>query len=45
MAGQKRRKGAESMKLSKIMIIEDDPVIQGELQTLLNGNGLYNALE
>ena len=27
------------LKLSKIMIIEDDPVIQGELQTLLNGNG------
>ena len=31
------------MKLSKIMIIEDDPVIQGELQTLLNGNG-YTTL-
>lgn len=27
------------MKRYKIMIIEDDPVIQGELQTLLNGNG------
>ena len=26
------------MKRYKIMIIEDDPVIQGELQTLLNGN-------
>ena len=39
----KTRKGAESMKLSKIMIIEDDPVIQGELQTLLNGNG-YTTL-
>ncbi len=38
MAGQ-NKEGAESMKLSKIMIIEDDPVIQGELQTLLNGNG------
>ena len=31
------------MKRSKIMIIEDDPVIQGELQTLLNGNG-YTTL-
>ena len=31
------------MKLSKIMIIEDNPVIQGELQTLLNGNG-YTTL-
>ena len=30
---------AESMKQYKIMVIEDDPVIQGELQTLLNGNG------
>lgn len=27
------------MKLYKIMVIEDDSVIQGELQTLLNGNG------
>ncbi|MDO4175081.1 MAG: response regulator transcription factor, partial [Eubacteriales bacterium] len=27
------------MKRYKIMVIEDDPVIQGELQTLLNGNG------
>ena len=27
------------MKPYKILIIEDDPVIQGELQTLLNGNG------
>ena len=38
MAGQ-NKEGAESMKRYKIMIIEDDPVIQGELQTLLNGNG------
>ena len=42
MAGQ-NKEGAESMKRSKIMIIEDDPVIQGELQTLLNGNG-YTTL-
>ena len=27
------------MKQYKIMVIEDDPVIQGELQTLLGGNG------
>lgn len=27
------------MKLYKIMVIEDDPIIQGELQTLLDGNG------
>lgn len=38
MAGQ-NKEGAESMKRYKIMIIEDDPVMQGELQTLLNGNG------
>ena len=38
MAGQ-NKEDAESMKRYKIMIIEDDPVIQGELQTLLNGNG------
>ncbi len=38
MAGQ-NKEGAESMKRYKIMVIEDDPVIQGELQTLLNGNG------
>lgn len=42
MAGQ-NKEGAESMKRYKIMIIEDDPVIQGELQTLLNGNG-YTTL-
>ncbi len=38
MVGQ-NEEGAESMKRYKIMIIEDDSVIQGELQTLLNGNG------
>ncbi len=38
MAGQ-NKEGAESMKRYKIMVIEDDSVIQGELQTLLNGNG------
>lgn len=27
----------------KIMVIEDDPIIQGELQTLLNGNGYLTA--
>lgn len=27
------------MKQYKVMVIEDDPVIQGELQTLLGGNG------
>ena len=37
--GRTKQEGAESMKRYKIMIIEDDPVIQGELQTLLNGNG------
>ena len=37
--GRQNKEGAESMKRYKIMIIEDDPVIQGELQTLLNGNG------
>ena len=31
------------MKQYKIMIIEDDPVIQGELQTLLEGNGYITA--
>lgn len=31
------------MKQYKIMIIEDDPVIQGELQTLLAGNGYITA--
>ena len=33
------KEGAESMDRYKIMVIEDDPVIQGELQTVLNGNG------
>lgn len=31
------------MEQYKIMIIEDDPVIQGELQTLLEGNGYRTA--
>ena len=31
------------MKPYKILIIEDDPVIQGELETLLRGNG-YTAV-
>ena len=42
MVGQ-NKEGIKSMKLYKIMVIEDDPVIQGELQTLLNGNG-YTAI-
>ena len=31
------------MKPYKILIIEDDPVIQGEMETLLRGNG-YTAV-
>ena len=31
------------MQPYKIMVIEDDPIIQEELQTLLNGNG-YEAV-
>ena len=31
------------MKPYKILIIEDDPVIQSELETLLRGNG-YTAV-
>ena len=36
---EQNKEGAESMKLYKIMVIEDDPIIQEELKTLLNGNG------
>ena len=42
MAGQ-NKEGAENMKPYKILIIEDDPVIQGEMETLLRGNG-YTAV-
>ena len=31
------------MNQYKIMVIEDDPVIQAELQTLLDGNGYASA--
>ncbi len=31
------------MNQYKIMIIEDDPVVQGELQTLLDGNGYLSV--
>ncbi len=34
-----RRDKQKSMERYKIMVIEDDSVIQGELQTILNGNG------
>ena len=33
----------QNMKTYKILIIEDDPVIQSELETLLRGNG-YTAV-
>ena len=32
------------MKPYKILIIEDDPVIQSELETLLRGNGYISLL-
>ena len=32
------------MKPYKILIIEDDPVIQGEMETLLRGNGYPEIL-
>lgn len=37
-----QRKGHVIMEKYKILIIEDDPIIQTELQVLLNGNG-YEA--